>query len=168
MADHNSTIAIRLPRRVVEIIDQRRGQGLFPKTRSEWIRDAIAAYSMKLEPQRAPARTSTENDDMTDTTTVTRDDQPDLVFSGELIASSSSHHHEGPQNTRWSELRLWRTEGGSFIAGKCHRTRWIGEKDSFSAQICDDEATVVEAFGHSDLAKSIYADADINATETVA
>ena len=105
---------------------------------------------------------------MADKITVKRDDQADLAFSGELIASASSHCNQVHEQIRWTELCLWRTDGGRFVAGECQRTIWPNETDSYTAQICDDKAGVVETFGYSNLAKSIYEQAKIDATEAVA
>ena len=37
-------ISLRLPAGALEAVDRARAEGLFPRSRSEWLRDAIAAY----------------------------------------------------------------------------------------------------------------------------
>ena len=37
-------ISLRLPAAALEAVDRARLEGLFPRSRSEWVRDAIAAY----------------------------------------------------------------------------------------------------------------------------
>ena len=85
------------------------------------------------------------------------DDAPDLRFTGQLIARVDDRSHEGPRNTRWTELRLWRTKSGTHVAGRLDRTQWIGERDRYAAVHGGLPSTVTEFLGFGWLAKNLYA-----------
>ena len=76
--------------------------------------------------------------------TVTRDGKKDLTFAGVLIGSGSDHEHQGPQNSRWSEIDIYRTDSGKYIVAQVYRTRWQGEEDSHRAEVCESAAAVLE------------------------
>ena len=97
---------------------------------------------------------------------VPRDGDRDLRFEGEIIARASSRKHEGPANTRWNELTLYRTQGGKLVAQKIGRTQWQGEVDRHEA-VVGDERAVTSFFGYSTAAKEIYTKAGIDAAVTV-
>lgn len=103
---------------------------------------------------------------------LTRDGERDLEFEGERLASVSSHHYQGPRNTRWTEIRIYRTQAGKLVVAATNRTRWEGERDTFNAVICESSAdvyrTLVEWSGDelSDLAKEALREADLDG-ETV-
>ena len=42
--EHMTTFSIRIPHEALAVIDQARTQGLFPRSRGAWIRDAIEHY----------------------------------------------------------------------------------------------------------------------------
>ena len=100
--------------------------------------------------------------------TIRRDNELNLRFTGYLVGSSSSHDPiSGPNNTRWTELRIWRTKGGRLVCGECHLTQWQGESDTYNAIVCDTEKEVVNFFGTDEIAKSLYEAADIEVVEEV-
>ena len=47
--------------------------------------------------------------------TIRRDGKKDFVFSGVHTAEASDHEHQGPQNSRWSEIDLYRTDSGVYV-----------------------------------------------------
>lgn len=96
------------------------------------------------------------------------DNAPSVRFTGELVASVSSSDNQAMgssysgQTGRWTELSLYKTKGGKFICHQVGRTRWQGERDRFSAKVCETLVEVKEFFGHRWLAKALYAEAGID------
>ncbi len=82
--------------------------------------------------------------------TVTRDGKKDLSFTGVHIAVASDHEHQGPQNTRWSEIDIYRTDSGKYVVAQVYRTRWQGEEDSHRADVCESPADVLELLSWED------------------
>ena len=76
--------------------------------------------------------------------TVTRDGKKDLSFTGVLIGSGSDHEHQGPQNTRWSEIDMYRTDSGKYVVAQVYRTQWQGEEGSRRAEVVGSPAEVLE------------------------
>lgn len=124
-----------------------------------------------------PAYTTTDIDisedtDMSKIITVARDNDSDLRFEGELVAEASSSDNDAVGSYsgsvgRWTELRLYRTASGKYVAQSIGRTRWQGEHDRYSAVICETKADVIKFFGHGWLAKALYTEADIEDVVTV-
>lgn len=108
-----------------------------------------------------------ENTDM-ETFTIETDNAPSIRFTGELVASAASSDNTASGSSfsglagRWTELRLYRTAGGKFVCSQIGRTRFQGERDRFSAQVCETVAEVIEFFGHRWLAKELYSEAGID------
>ncbi len=115
----------------------------------------------------------TDEDTDMETITLKRDNDRDLRFKGELVASvaSSPNNAAGSnwsrQTGRWSELRLYKTASGKFVAGQVGRTQWQGEHDRYSAEVCDTEADIIAFFGTGWLAKDLYAEAGIECVEYI-
>jgi hypothetical protein len=104
--------------------------------------------------------------------TVQRDGDRDIEFDGELIAEAeTSANNASPDYSgdtgRWTELQLYRTKAGKFVASCVSRTQWQGERDTHEAAVCENEADVVDFFGHGRLAKHIFGAAEISDAETV-
>lgn len=114
-----------------------------------------------------------DEDSNMETFTLDVDNKPNIRFNGELIAyaSSSDNNASGSSYSgstgRWTELALYKTAGGKFICHQIGRTRWEGERDRYSAEVCDDEAGVVAYFGHGWLSKELYENANISDAVTV-
>lgn len=106
-----------------------------------------------------------EDADM-ETITLNNDNAPDLCFTGELVASASSSannasgYYSGSVG-RWTELKLYKTASGKFIAQSIGHTQWQGEHTRYKSVVCADEAAVIAFFGHGWLAKALYEDAGI-------
>lgn len=111
--------------------------------------------------------------DKENTTIVYRDNGPAFRFTGELIARVASSANNASsaylgRTGRWCELKLYRTQGGKYVCSQVGRTQWHGEHDRYSAAVAATEAEVIEFFGHGWLAKDLYEEAGIDATELVA
>lgn len=107
-----------------------------------------------------------EDNDM-ETIELARDNGPDVRFQGEQIASASSWHYEGPRNTRWTELTLYRTSGGKLVCHEVGRTLWQGERDRRAVHVADTEAEIIDAVGFGRLAKELYDEAGIDHAEEI-
>lgn len=101
------------------------------------------------------------------------DNAPDIRFKGEILASVASSDNQAVgsgysgQIGRWTELILYKTEGGKFICHQIGRTRWEGERDRFSGKVCTTLDEVKEFFGHRWLAKELYDNAGIEDSITI-
>lgn len=71
---------------------------------------------------------------------IQRDGDLDLQFRGELIGSGLTWRH---QNTRGTDIRIWRTESGRYVVGSHRWSQWQGESSRFDAAVCDDGAAVL-------------------------
>lgn len=79
------------------------------------------------------------------TYTLTRDGMKDLRFKGEVLAECSDHHYQGPLNTRWTEINVYRTEAGAYVVRIVHRTRWEMEQDQHAAIFAESPEEVFKA-----------------------
>lgn len=123
---------------------------------------------MPALPER-PEAESIDIDEGTDmeTITLTRDDGPDARFTGEKIASASSHHYDGTRSARWTELDLYRTAKGTLICHEIGKTLWVGETTRYSVHIADDSESLVDQVGHGRLAKELYDEAGIDHAQVI-
>jgi hypothetical protein len=124
-----------------------------------------------VEDENLDSDTDKETDEMTKFE-LNRDNDRNVVFTGELIGSASSspnnaHSNYSGGSGRWSELNLYKTAGGKFVCHSIGRTQWQGEYDRFTLKVCETEAEVIEFFGAGWLAKELYEDAGIDATEAI-
>lgn len=96
------------------------------------------------------------------------DDEPNIRFTGEHIASASSSDNQAMGSSfsgdtgRWTELRLYKTKGGKYICQQIGRTKWLGEHDRFTGKVCETVDEVIKFFGHRWLAKELYKNAGIS------
>jgi len=95
----------------------------------------------------------------------TRLDYATLASSSDQAMGSA--YYSG-QVGRWTELTLYKTQGGKFVCHQIGRTQWQGERDRFSGKVCETLDEVREFFGHRWLAKDLYAKADIEDVVEVA
>lgn len=103
---------------------------------------------------------------------VNRDGEPDLKFTGDMLASASSSANQASPDYsgstgRWVELKLFRTSGGNYVCSQVSKTQWQGEQDGYSGAVCKSIEEVFTFFGHGKLAKEIYADAGLDATVVI-
>lgn len=105
--------------------------------------------------------------------TVYVDNQPNIRFNGELVASAQSSDNNAMASSYsgspgcWTELNLYLTAGGKYVCHKIERTKWVGSRDHHSAVVCDNVGDVIKFFGHGWLAKELYDTAGIDAAEIV-
>lgn len=94
-----------------------------------------------------------------------RDREPDLVVTGvRLLAEASSY---APDSPRWTELRLWRSGSGQFVAEQVGRSITPGERDRCRAWVCADQAEVVKRLSRGWLSRKLFAAAGIDDAERV-
>ena len=79
-------------------------------------------------------------------TIVKRDNDKDIKFTGNLIAEISSK--KPVDDIRWTELQLYRTQGGKFICSEIGRTTIEGEHNHHKADVCEDHDEVINFFGY--------------------
>lgn len=96
------------------------------------------------------------------------DNEPNIRFTGELLAKSSSSDNNAAGSSysgstgRWTELALYKTKGGKYICHQIGYTRWQGERDIYSGEVCETLDEVKEFFGYRWLAKELYESAGID------
>jgi hypothetical protein len=77
---------------------------------------------------------------------LTRTGDAPLVFSGKEVAQAAGPRRSGRQEqTRWTDLTVYRTEGGKLVAEIVYRSTWQGESDEHRAIVCDDERGLIDA-----------------------
>jgi hypothetical protein len=80
-----------------------------------------------------------------------------LAFVGEKIASASSRQPNGPCQTRWHELDLYRTESGKYVVAIAYRTQWEKELPEDLAYIEDSVEGIVDALRSATFELPLYA-----------
>jgi hypothetical protein len=99
------------------------------------------------------------------TFTLKIDNEPNIRFTGELIASASSSDNRAMGNSYsgqtglWTELKLYKTLSGKYVCQQIGRTRWEGDYDRYNGKICETIDEAKEYFGHGWLAKELYSKA---------
>lgn len=101
---------------------------------------------------------------MSEHITLKCDDDLDVSFTGEELASVSSWK-EGSQ--RWTELDLYRTAGGTLICHEIGASKVEGERTRFAVHTADSEPDLIEQVGTGWLAKELYRAAGIKAVNTI-
>lgn len=97
-----------------------------------------------------------------------------IHFTGELVASAANSDSKAVGSRyngktgqwedislRWTELALYKTDGGQFVCHQIERRRKPSEQDSFMAKLCDTPEEVKSFFGHGWLANELYSEASI-------
>jgi len=80
-----------------------------------------------------------------DQVTLTRDGKRDLRFVGDMLAEAGGKWRNGREQTRWTELTLYRTAAGKLVLHRQYRTLWQGEENGSSAEVYADAKSLVEA-----------------------
>lgn len=114
--------------------------------------------------------TDTEGD--METIILENDNAPGIRFKGELIAEASSSANRASSSYsgatgRWTELKLYRTAGGRYVAQSIGYTQWTGEHTRYTTRACETVADVIEFFGRGWLAKELYRKAGIEDVQDV-
>ena len=73
-----------------------------------------------------------------------------IAFRGEELASATSKRTSGQTSTRWHDLTLFKTEGGSYVLKIVFRTQWENEIDRIWAEVLADPVLVAEALEEHD------------------
>lgn len=97
-----------------------------------------------------------------------RDNGVPVRTSCRLLASADSRNgvnHRRPK--RWTELELYLTEKGAFIARTVGKSSVAGERDMVRINICKDVSEVINVFGNGWVANMLYGQAGITAVEVV-
>jgi hypothetical protein len=104
-----------------------------------------------------------------DKITLPRDNGADLRFAGEqlAVAHSAPPLASGKRTGRWTELTLFRTETGRYVAVEIGHTTIKGEITRRRAEVLDTPAEVIRFFGHGWLSKELYRKAGIDAAVDV-
>lgn len=66
--------------------------------------------------------------------TLDRDGYPPLTFTGELIGEGSNAIDNGNHANRWTDVAIYKTQGGKYVAAIDRHTQWAGEKSRSSVQ----------------------------------
>ena len=104
---------------------------------------------------------------------IERDNAPSIKFTGVCLASTSSSANNAAGSYysgsvgRWCELGFYKTKSGKFVCAEVGRTQWQGERDRYSAEVCDTKQDVIKFFGHGWLAKDLYEIAEIEDVTSV-
>jgi hypothetical protein len=98
--------------------------------------------------------------------TIKRDNEPDLVITGVLLARVSSSPNLDSSGFsgstfHWEVLRLYITNSGKYVCVAVARTEGLGE-DRHRAAVCDTPECVCKFFGWSWLVQELYDDAGID------
>jgi len=102
-----------------------------------------------------------------------RDNGRDIAFNGEFICYVDSRdyghrdHSRGKTARRWTEMALYRTEGGSLVVTISGRSDMPGEVDRVKAHVFDNKEDMFDGIGFSYLAKAMYDDAGIASEELI-
>lgn len=78
---------------------------------------------------------------------VPRHNNLDLVFEGELLGFVSSQERG---STRWSELRLYKTENNRYVVEQVGKSAIPGEVDKINVRIADNPEEVKRALRRKD------------------
>ena len=95
------------------------------------------------------------------------DNQPDIQFVGELIASAESSDQRemgrrySGMHGRWKEMEIYRTQAGKMVCHQINKTRWQNEEEVSTVKVCETDAEVIEFFGNCWVAKDLYEEAGI-------
>lgn len=68
--------------------------------------------------------------------TLPRSGQAMLRFQGVLVAESDGERQTGRGQNRWHELAVYRTAAGQHVVRIAYRTRYQGELDHDTAEVC--------------------------------
>lgn len=79
-------------------------------------------------------------------TTLSRTGDVALTFDGELLAEEDSQGTNGPTETRWFVLAIYRTTSGKYVGSIAYESRWQGELPQRFAVVLTDPAAVREWF----------------------
>jgi hypothetical protein len=77
---------------------------------------------------------------------IRRDGQQYLVFSGSLAAEASDRLRHGQEQDRWTDIRVYRTDTGSYVVEQVMRTLWQkGDAVWYQGDLCPTPQDVYRA-----------------------
>lgn len=106
--------------------------------------------------------------DKMETFTIEIDGEPDIRFTGELVASAHTSNDRAAGTyysghpDRWTKLYLYKTKGGKFVCHQIDRTIYDNNRGRLSGKVCETPEEVKEFFGYRWLAKELYDEAGID------
>ena len=74
----------------------------------------------------------------------------DLRFKGELLGAASGRVIAGKEQTRWTDISIYRTESEQYVVAESHITCWQGESNQYTAEVCDVAENVVHCLADND------------------
>lgn len=79
-----------------------------------------------------------------ETIRISRTRGKDLEFTGEKLAGVSGRWAHGQEQNRWTDLSLYRAEGGKYVVVNRYVTWWEGEESTTRATVCDTARAVYD------------------------
>jgi EXLDI family protein len=68
---------------------------------------------------------------------IRRDGQQYIVFSGHVVAEASNGFRHGEEQDRWTDIRVYRTDTGSYVVEQVLRTLWQkGDAVWYQGDLC--------------------------------
>ena len=68
---------------------------------------------------------------------IRRDGQQYLVFSGHVVAEASNRFRHGQAQDRWTDIRVYRTDTGSYVVEQVLRSLWQkGDAVWYQGDLC--------------------------------
>lgn len=77
-----------------------------------------------------------------ETVTLPRTGDRPVRFTGEEVATATSRQSNGPCQSRWYELALYRTDSGRYVLAIGYRSQWEGELPEDRVYVEDSAAAV--------------------------
>jgi hypothetical protein len=77
---------------------------------------------------------------------IRRNGEQYLVFSGHVVAEASDRVRQGHAQDRWTDIRVYRTDSGSYVVEQVLRTLWQkGDAVWYQGDLCPTPREVVRA-----------------------
>ena len=77
---------------------------------------------------------------------IRRDGQQYLVFSGHVVAEASNRSRHGHEQDRWTDIRVYRTDTGSYVVEQVLRSLWQkGDAVWYQGDLCPTPQEVFRA-----------------------
>ena len=77
---------------------------------------------------------------------IRRDGQQYLVFSGHVVAEASNRFRHGQEQDRWTDIRVYRTDTGSYVVEQVLRSLWQkGDAVWYQGDLCSTPQEVFRA-----------------------
>jgi EXLDI family protein len=68
---------------------------------------------------------------------IRRDGQQYIVFSGHVVAEASNRFRHGQEQDRWTDIRVYRTDSGSYVVEQVLRSLWQkGDAVWYQGDLC--------------------------------